>query len=391
MQGIKWILLLATAFASYASMAQAISKKDEVDIKSYALYEKGAWKELLQYGKDAVQGQDFVLLRLRMAYAAYMLGNFSEAIKQYDAVLQSDDENITAHYYIWLCRKYLNQTELAGTQIKYLSEEAVAEAKLKKVALTKAGIETSYKYTDTKPRGNSIYSRLDIGLGLGWNVNMIQSGGIYNQTISETQFQAVKDSNKIVINQKEYYNRTTINVNSNWQVKLAYHYLQTPFNNYSYNNHVGLFGIKYSGYYFDVQADAIYSKLTDSTHQQYDVKLGLYPMGNLNFYSFTTGSLRTYNGNQFNIKQVIGFKIMKNTWAEVNGTFGRFSNLMENDALYVYNAIDINKIKVGGVLYVTLSPHILAQAGYTFEQREFYNKTTSFNQHSITGGLSWKM
>lgn len=391
MHHIKLVMLLTIILFSKITEAQTISQKDEVDIKSYALYEKGDWKALLKYGKEAAKTEDFTLLRLRIAYAAFMLGNFSEAIKQYDAVLKSDGENATAHYYIWICRKYLNQRELAGTQVKYLNEETITAAKLNKVSLSEAGIETSYKYTDATVRGNSVYTRLDIGLNLGWNINMVQSGGIYNQTISETQFQAVKDSNKIAINQREYYNRTTISLNNKWQVKLAYHYLKTPFNNFSYNNHVAMLAIKYSGYYFDLQGDATYSKLTDSTHQQYGVRIGIYPMGNLNFYSFTTGTLRSYKGNQFNIKQVIGCKLMKNIWAEVNGTFGRFSNLVENDGLYVYNAIDINKIKSGGTLYFTLSPHLLAQLGYTFEQREFYNKTISFNQHSITGGLSWKM
>ena len=392
MQSIKLIMILLAVSITCTVYAQQPTTQEEVDIKSYALYEKGSWKELLQYGKSSVkEGQDFLLLRLRMAYAAFMLGNFSEAIKQYDLVLQKDGENATAHYFKLLSRKYLNQSELAGSEVKYLSKEAIDELKLKKVAITKAGTEVSYKMTDYAPRQNGLYASVNVGLQLGWNVSMYQSVAIFNQTISEPKFIYVTDSNNIVINQKQYYNRTTINLNNKWQVKLAYHYLHTPFNNYSYNNHVGLLGIKYTGAYYDVQADAVVSRLTDTTRQQYDATLGFYPFGNLNLYFFSTGSLRTYNGSAFNLKQVVGFKAMKNTWLEFNGTFGKFRNLAENDALYIFNAIDQNTIKAGATIYVNPSKHIVLHGGYTFEQREIYKSSTLFNQHSITGGLTWKI
>ncbi|WP_204268173.1 hypothetical protein, partial [Escherichia coli] len=69
---------------------------DEVNTKSYALYEKSAWKELLLYGKEAITAkQDFKLLRLRLGYAAFMLGNYSEALNQYQQVLKNDSYNTT--------------------------------------------------------------------------------------------------------------------------------------------------------------------------------------------------------------------------------------------------------------------------------------------------------
>ncbi len=392
MQSIKFVMILLAASIDFTVYAQQPTTQEQVDIKSYALYEKGSWKELLQYGKaSAKEGQDFLLLRLRMAYASFMLGNYSEAISQYDHVLKQDGENATAHYYKFLCRTYLSQSELAGAEIKYLSKEAIEELKLKKVAFTRAGTEVSYKITDYATRQNGLYAAVHAGLQLGWNVTMFQSVALFNQTISEPKFIYVTDNNNIAINQKQYYNRTTINLNNKWQVKLAYHYLHTPFNNYSYNNHVGLVGIKYTDAYYDVQADAIASRLTDTTRQQYDATLGLYPLGNLNLYFLSTGSLRTYNGSAFNLKQVVGFKVMKYTWLEFNGTFGKFTNLAENDALYIFNAVDRNTIKAGTTLYVNPSQHIILHAGYTFEQREIYKSSILFNQHSITGGLTWKM
>jgi hypothetical protein len=207
----------------------------------------------------------------------------------------------------------------------------------------------------------------------------------------EPKLLAVINNRNIPVNQKEYYNRLVINLAPHWQFKTAYHYIYTPFNNFIYQNHAGMAGLRYHGNYFDLQADIIIARLTDSTQQQYELQLGLYPLGNLNLYAFSTAMIRNRNNaSAFNFKQVIGFKLMKKLWLEGNATFGSFRNLFENDALYLFNAIDKNRIKSGVVLYYSIGSKISVQAGYTFEQREIYNTITTFNQHSITGGLSWK-
>lgn len=388
LQSIVVLLLL-----TIAAHAQVPATTDDVNTQSYALYEKSDWKNLLSYGKKALaEGTDFPLLRLRLGYAAFMIGNYSEAVEQYEAVLTHDSYNSTARYYLWLSRRYLGQRELADVHAKYVSAEAAKASHISPVGFTEAGAEASFKTTPQIGRGNGLYVRADIGTRLGWNIHMVHAGAIYNQTISEGKFLYVTNNDKIQINQKEYYNKTTISFSRNWQIKAAYHYIKTPFNNFSYNNHAGLLGIKYYSSYFDVQGDAIVSRLTDSTGQQYDVQLGLYPNGNLNLYSYSTVTSRNRSGSTaFNFKEVLGFKLIKSLWIEGNGTFGSFSNLFENDVLYVYNAIDRNLLKAGVTAYVVLSPTLLLQLGYTFEQRELYQRTQTFYQHSTTGGLSWKM
>ena len=137
MQYLKTIALFVCISLAIQMQAQNAYSYDEVNTKSYTLYEQSSWKELLVYGKQAIaQGQDFTILRLRLGYASFMLNNFSEAIKQYEQVLKNDSYNSTAHYYIYLSRKYLNQTELATTHVKYLSKEVIEKEQLKKMAFT---------------------------------------------------------------------------------------------------------------------------------------------------------------------------------------------------------------------------------------------------------------
>jgi hypothetical protein len=152
-----------------------------------------------------------------------------------------------------------------------------------------------------------------------------------------------------------------------------------------------LLGFKYNHYYYSLQADAIVGTLTDTAMQQYNATLTVFPLGNLNLYGISTATYSSGNkATAINFKQVIGAKILPFLWLEANITVGEFKNFFENDALYVYNAIDKNNTKAGATAYITLSPTIIIQLGYTFENRTTFNTTNTFNQHSITGGLSCK-
>ncbi len=385
----RLLTLFICGLLFYNSHAQVT--QTEADIHSLNLFNEANWKALQTYGKENISaGIDFPLLRMRTGYAAFMLNNFSEAIKQYDVVLKNDSYNNIAHYYIYLCRKYLNQHELAAAELKYLSKEVLQQEKLKPVAFTNIGIEVSYKQTDWYARGNPLYTRLNLGNRFSRNFHMQQSVASYKQTISEPLFLAVSNNNNININEVAYYNRLMLNLDSRWQIKGAYHFLYTPFNNFVYYNHLALLGVKYNGNYFDIQADAVVGTLIDSTLQQYNVQLRLYPFGNLNLYSFSTASLRQQGQSAFNFRQVLGAKIMKNIWLEGNVTLGTFSNLIENDALYVYNSIDPNKFKGGITTYISLSAKTIVQLGYTYELRELYKQSTTFNQHSFNTAISWK-
>lgn len=391
MQKLIILTLLIFLLATPDTRAQTNISFAAADSQSYTLYEKAQWKTLLQYGKEAIaNGQDFVLLRMRMGYAAFMLGNYSESIKQYEVVLKEDTYNSTAHYYIYWSRVYLNQPEIAMAEVKFLSPGMTGDKNSRAAAFTNAAMEVSLKQSSVKSRGNSMYVRVGLGNRFSHGFHMQQSIATYRQKISEPLLTSVTKNTNITISQVEYYNRVMFNLNRNWQLKAAYHYMYTPFNNFIYHNHLLLAGVKYNGTYLNLQADAIIGKITDISTQQYNIQLDVYPLGNLNLYSFSTASLRQQKGSAFNFRQVIGVKLLKQIWLEGNITIGEFKNYAENDALYVYNAIDINKQKAGITGYISLNKKLSAQLGYTFEQLQLLGTTSTFNQHSITGGLSWK-
>lgn len=395
MQYLKNILFIICIVTSFQGKSQETLNYETVNIQSYALYEKGAWKELLDYGKNAVAvGQDFTLLRLRLGYAAFMTSDFSQAIIQYEEVLKNDSYNSTAHYYIWLCRTYLNQSELANLQLPFLSDEVLAKEKKKGFVITGAGLESSYKTTDLIARGNTFFQYVGVQNRFGSKLTMDMAGSYFTQSIKTPPSGApptgpLKTSS---INQTEYYNKLTFNLHPRWQLKAAYHYANTVYDVSTYQNHAIFAAIKYHSNYFDVQVEGVYSNMFDTSISQASVQLGYYPKGNMNFYGFSTATIRnrpTESG--FNFKQVLGAKVYKGVWLEANATLGKFKDLFENEAKYLYNAPDENQFKGGLVSYISLSPKCTLELGYSLEQRAFVNNPTNlFTQHSITGGLSWK-
>lgn len=381
------ILLLAWAMVPASLRGQANFDFPRTDSTSYALYQQTAWKELLQYGKAALAGgQDFPLLRLRLGYAAFQLGNYSEAIRHYEAVLREDRANAVAHQYIYWSRLNLNQPETAMAEHAWLDATALGHPVPARAKLTAAGTEVSFKQTTYTTRGNPFYARGFLEHRLSPRLHWHHSVATYQQTIREPLLTGVRNNNNISIGQFEYYSRATLNLGRHWQLKGAWHYLHTPFNNLVYNNHLFLGGLKYLGTYFDLQADYVGGNLTDSTVGQFNMQLGLYPLGNLNLYSFSTAMARQ---GGFNFRQVLGLRVMKNTWLEANATLGEFRNLAENEALYVYNAIDDNTFKGGAQALFLFRGGMRASAGYTYEKRRLFGRDILFNQHSITGGLSW--
>jgi hypothetical protein len=192
--------------------------------------------------------------------------------------------------------------------------------------------------------------------------------------------------------QSEYYNKLSYSISNRIRLKAAYHYTYTAFGQIAYQNQTAFAALQYHGNYFDIQADGIFSTMYDSSINQFDLQIGYYPLGNMNLYGYSTATIRNSpSGSAFNFKQVVGVKISTGFWLEANATFGKFRNLFENDAKYIYNAPDENLFKGGLVSYISISPKCTLELGYTLEQRAIYsNPSQLFNQHSITGGLTWK-
>lgn len=388
----KFLIIACFSLLYIGSHAQSHQQTEEADARSLALYNSAQWKALVIYGNEKLTANiDFPLLRMRTGYAAFMLGNYSMSLTQYKKVAEADPDNKLALYYVYLNNLYLNNTTAARYYAEMMPAETRVSEKIEKYKLSGLETEISSKTPSDTIRKNALYARLGLNLQLGYRFELQQSVALYNQTINEPGinppgFSYVNNPQRINIQQKEYYAKLIYAVDGNVSLIGGFHYLYTPFNNLVYNNTLVFGGIKYATPYVHFDAKAYLGNISDSSSNQFEAAVTAYPLGNTRLYSISKAA---YN-KSFVFSQVAGFGISKSVWLEGNITLGNFYNLFENDGLYVYNDIDQKNFKAGGSIYASLSKNLVFSANYTFEQKTRFKTTRTFNQNSITGGLSWR-
>ena len=395
----KYFLILVLSGYCYIAKAQTISFQ-QADSTTYAKYIAGDWKALIDASNQAINaGVDYPVLRLRVAYAKFMTGNYSGALAEYQHVLKEDSQNKTAHYFSYLCNKYLGNNNGASYHAGYVDTLTLNNEQVTRFGLLEAGIENSVKTSPNAKRGTGNYTRAFLSNRLGWKLQLEQSVAYYNQSItSTTAVNAAAGAPAIATpanatfsdTQFEYYGKLGLAVNSGLTILGAYHYLNTSYGTTTYQNHIGLTGLKYMGPYFAIQADANFSSISNTVIQQYNGQLSIYPLGNLNLYTISRLSVQSGDVQQTIFNQTLGFKVINKLWLEANAGFGKMNNYLEADALYVYNSIDVTKLKAGGTAFFPLNKHAILYLNYTFEQKQDFYLNNNYNQYSITGGFTWK-
>lgn len=384
----RLLTLVICSVFFYHSYAQVNDTAAEADVQSLTLYNAAQWKTLLIYGKEKIAaGIDFPLLRMRTGYAAFMLGNYGQSLKQYKKALDADPVNAIALYYVYLDNLYLNNITSARYYARKLPEETKTGEKISPFKLSQIDAEFSYKIPTDPFRKNAQYARIGLNLQLGYKLELQQSGAIFNQQISEPALLGVVNNQHINVNQKEYYGKLIFAPTGNVSLIGGVHYFYTPYNNFIYNNTIVFGGIKYTTPFVHFKAMTSFGHITDSTYNQYDLTVSLFPLGNTKLYTIT----RAAYGDRFTLSQIAGCRVVKNIWLEGTVTIGKYNNLLENDALYVYNDIDQKQVKAGASIYALLSKKIMFTVNYIFDQKLKYHSINQyFYQHSITGGLTWK-
>lgn len=388
MQFKRIIYFFVILFCTHVLMAQQSEAEQKADARSYSLYTTGHWKELLRYGKSQLDNEiDIPYLRMRTGYAAFMLGNFSESLTHYEKVYARDRNNTDVLYYVYLNNLYLNNANATRFYGRKLPPVTRDYEKLKRVGIASVNTTYSYKIPMLAIRGNGQYVSLGANIHLGYRLELQQSVAWFHQTISETQMLAVKDSSNIVIAQKEYYGKLIFTATGKLSFSGGFHYIYTPFNNYTYHNKMGFAGVTYTMPYVHFKAMFHSGTISDSVYRQYDAEITLYPLGNTNLYSISRGAF----GKAVVFTQIAGVKVYKNIWLEANATFRQYDMLLENDGMYLFNDIDTKKFKAGGSIYILMAKKLTLTLNYCNEQKIRWGTTTeTFNQHSITTSLSWK-
>jgi hypothetical protein len=380
------IALMQTAIGQGTAMHIA-------DSISTDMYNSSDWNRLILFGvKSMNDGNGFTDLRLRVAYAYFISGNYKKALSQYYSVLSIDSFNSTARYYAYFCNIYLNNDVQASYNIGYEGKEKV-KGWLSQFGLVNSAVESGVKENNDPDRDNSYYNLIALAERLGWNLQLDQSLAYFSQDIFRlTKYFPDNNSTQLLTDeQKEYYAKLSFALNSKFILLGAYHYLDTKLIETTHNNNLGLLGLKYTSTYADIQADVNFGNPDGKPLEQYDGKLLFYPLGNLNLYTISTASAQHMDAaNHFIFDQALGFRILKNTWLEASVTVGNQDNYLAQDGLYIYNGIDNTTFKSGATLFYELNKHALLQLNYFYERKDDSYSDTKYDQNSTTLGLLWK-
>ena len=395
MDNRKYILVFLLIFAFYTGKAQQVVaiSFEQADSASNVLFKAANWKQLITYGTQAISaGTDFPALRARLGYARLSTEDYSGALKDYNVVFKNDSYNPTARYYAYLCHKYLNQQLGASYNAGYLDATTLQNEQVTPFGLINTGFESSFKFTDNTYRDNALYNRIWLTNRLSWKWQLDQSVSYFNQSVNNNaQVPGAPLVTGDPDQQLEYYAKLSYAVTENLSLTGGYHYQHTSYKNALYNNSIGIAGVKYTGTYFNIHGDVNLSTISGNAVTQFNAGLMFYPMGNLNFYTVSRGSYLSQNGTGNVIfSQSIGYKLLKNTWAETAGTFGNLDNYIDADGLYIYNAIDISNLKLGETVFYELGKHAQLQLNYTYEKKQDATHNLNYSQTSITTGILWK-
>jgi len=391
MRTIRTLILLLALLDLTEALAQPVLDFRTVDTQTLALFTKGDWRALAGYGRQALAaGVDYLNLRLRLGYAAFASGDYATAILHYEKALGFDSYNETARYHIHYARRYLGQHEIATAEAERLPSETLRREGLMTPAVTLIGAEFSYKSSLVDIRNNPAYGHLTLGHRVSRRLHFQHAITNYSQRISEPLLTGLANNTNIIIGQTGFWNRAAFNIDRRWQALAAYQYQNSAFGSLVYHNHVLMLGGKYHGSRIAIQGDAVLARMLDTGLVQAALTIHAYPLGNQDLYAITTLTARNAAGSPLLVRQVLGAKVSKRVWLEAYATIGSFRNYAEADALYIFNAIDTDRLKAGATAYLQLPRSILLHLGYTFEDRQLYGRTTTFYQHSFTGGITWR-
>jgi len=389
----KYLIFLLFMAMIHTAKAQ-VNALQVADSVSTDLYNAGNWKQLISYGDQLlVGGIDFTGLRLRIAYANFITGDYKHALKQYGVVLAKDPYNITARYYAYYCDKYLTDDLHATYNLSYLDKETLHKDGINTPLITDIQAETGIKQNNNINRDNASYSRIGIGNRIGWRLQLEQSVAYFNQDIFELyDIDRIRTTSlHLADQQKEYYAKLSFALSQNIAIIGSYHYLNTKFDSTVNNSNLGLIGLKYAGTYVDIQADADFGWLNKKSLEQYNAKLIYYPFGNFNLYTISRASVKQLNSaRNFIFDQILGFKLIKNTWLESSVTLGNLDDYLDADGLYVYDGIDNTTFKCGEAAYYQLNNNVQLQLNYFYERKSDAYQSLKYDQNSVTVGIVWK-
>ncbi|RZK96262.1 MAG: hypothetical protein EOO62_29495 [Hymenobacter sp.] len=130
--------------------------------------------------------------------------------------------------------------------------------------------------------------------------------------------------------------------------------------------------------------------VTDTTRAQADLRLTVYPLGNLSLYGFGRGSVVHSQGQNYpNGLLGVGVRLRAWLWAEAWGSAGTVPVLAEADGTYIYNLLDPLGRRAAASLLILGPQRLRGRLVYSAEQRRITGLNMPYTLHSYSAALAW--
>lgn len=389
---MKKTLLLFLITISFQLQAQEQVESASIDSISYAQYMEGDWDGLIATGKLAAEaGIDFKWLQQRLGYAYFIKKQYYRSMQHYENALKYDQGDMLTHLYLYYNGIYTGDAAYARYHASRLSPEYLESTGQKAFRILDAiDVEYSYKIAKYESRENAHYRRFGLSSWLGWGLNLYQTLTDYKQTTDYTTLNS----------QNEYFGLLNWNIKGNSNLSAAYHYVGTrvvqdpdtfftPGHMFFLKAHhkfnrfdLSLTGAQFSNEWINSFQTGLHAGVGFAgTHNAY-FKSSLYRI-------WETGL--DYDYSRFVFRQTAGISPWKYLWTEASVTLGNLYHFIDDNGLYIYNSLDATTFRAGMSVFGFVSKNLTLYANYSYDEKYTYLWGNPYTQHSITGGIIWKI
>ena len=386
---IAFVVLLT----SVPSSAYADSGITQAYIDSVSLYyfQIGNWDEIIRTGKLAEKNEvDFKWLQQRIGYAYVNKKQYYKSMQHYEKALTFDKEDEITHLYLYYNGINTGSTAYARYHAGKLSDTSKAYIDQEEIRLFDAlDLEFSYKSPDTTAINNAYYQRIGLNTLLGYQFNLYQTFSNFSQSTDTTQTR-----------QNEYFAMISWNPGAKTNLSLGYHYVGTRVdiysNTYLYPGNIIYGKISHKLNRFDLSVSGANFNNDWIDTKQFGLQLGVGFSGENNIY-LTSSFFKIYetsfnNTSSRNIfKQTAGIMLFDRLWTEASINFGNLNHFIDNNGMYLYNSLDPSTFRTGLSVFGYVSKPLTLYINYTFDNKLIIISQQQYNQHSITGGIIWKI
>ncbi len=388
------LLLVFYGLHGYANDQTSITS---IDSLSYAQFTAGDWDGLIETAELAKRNNiDFKWLQQRVGYAYFIKKQFYKSMLHYEKALDYDPADEISRLYLYYNGQNTGRTAFARFHASRLSESNLKQIGEKRLRIADAiDLEYSFKMPDNPDIHQAHYMRLGLNSQIGYKLSLYQSFSTFNQNTDTTQTW-----------QNEYFVLLGWNPTAKTNISIGYHSVGSK--------------VIYGSDSFYYPGNIFYGKITQQLNRfdlalsgasfdndwlgskQLGIHLGINSAGrnNINlttsYYriietglNYSTGQNYSYGRNV--IKQTAGIMLFNRLWTEAYVNLGNLNQFIDNNGLYFYNSPDptIFRSGISGFWYI-IKP-LTIYLNYNYDTKELLTTDMTYNQHSITGGLIWKI